>query len=49
VRYNSAVAAVVEEFVMPEINADARMVMLLITVASLIAFLLMVWVFAFYM
>jgi hypothetical protein len=34
---------------MPEISPDARMVMLLITVASLVAFVFMVWVFAFYM
>jgi len=34
---------------MPEITDEARRVMLLITMSSVIAFLLMVWVFAFYM
>jgi hypothetical protein len=38
-----------EELSMPEITDEARRVMLLITVASVIAFLLLVWVFAFYM
>jgi hypothetical protein len=34
---------------MPEISAEARRVMLLITVSLVIAFMLLVWVFAFYM
>ncbi len=34
---------------MPEITDEARRIMLLISVAALIAFLLMVWVFAYYM
>lgn len=34
---------------MPEITAEARRVMLLITLTLGIAFMLMVWVFAYYM
>jgi hypothetical protein len=34
---------------MPEITDEARRVMLLIVITSGIAFLLLVWVFAFYM
>jgi hypothetical protein len=34
---------------MPEITAEARRVMLLITLTLVIAFMLAVWVFAYYM
>jgi hypothetical protein len=34
---------------MPEITAEARRVMLLITLSLVIIFMLFVWVFAFYM
>lgn len=34
---------------MPEITAEARRILLLLTITSAIAFLLMVWVFAYYM
>jgi hypothetical protein len=43
------VGVIKEEPRMPEITDEARRVMLLITVASVVAFLLLVWVFAFYM
>jgi hypothetical protein len=38
-----------EELSMPEITDEARRVMLLIVVAAGVAFLLLVWLFAFYM